>query len=254
VPVVDEPHVLAVTREEGLLRLLRLELECAGVGLTSARSLTAARERLGERQFDAVMIDAQVLTRDAGSQSGASRNALPGAETIPTVMLVGDGWERSARWHGTVDDFVALPADAAQVAGRVLALINHSAVEPSVPAIVHHGDTVIDFRHRRIERSGQYVRLTPPEWSLLRALACASDTPLTSADILERAWGPAYRDDEAMLIAWIRQLRRRLADDLAAPTLVLGNIVDGYRLVQSDDRDDGGDTVKRQSTANAAKP
>lgn len=228
----DEPQVLAISREQGLLRLLKFELRRAGVTLVSARSLGAARESMDDGCFSALVVDTHVLPRTH------DETLLPPAsvgddEAIPTILLMGDGWNRAATWKWHVDEYVRLPADASDVAARVLRLVHHSTNTPTPLTVFQNGDLTIDFRSREVTRAGRHIWLGRAEWELLQALGCAGDERMTPDALLEAAWGADYRGDRPMLAAWIRQLRRRIEIDPSDPRIIVGSVATGYRLEAS---------------------
>ncbi len=222
--------MLAVSRERGLLQLLHLELRCAGISLTSAESVAAAREEVTSSSYDAIVVDADLLPpRNPGGALEELKEA--DGEATPMLMLLGQDTKNVRLWRDAVDDYVLFPADASAVADRVRALMNRTNPAGRPLDQLETGPLRFDFRRRRAFRDGDLIRLRENEWWLLHLLACADGEPIAASELLEAIWGSAHQDDTPLLTAWVRQLRRHLEDDPTNPRLIQGNAVDGYRFV-----------------------
>ncbi len=57
----------------------------------------------------------------------------------------------------------------------------------AAPLHLDYGQLKIDLAQRRVQFRGEYIELTPQEFSLLYVLAQAEGTPLSRADLLRRA-------------------------------------------------------------------
>jgi DNA-binding response OmpR family regulator len=89
----------------------------------------------------------------------------------------------------------------------------------------------IDAGRREVHRDDQLVELTALEFDLLAALASAPGRVFTRRQLLERVWGFDFFGDERVVDVHIRNLRKALGDDPAAPT-VIGTVRGvGYKLV-----------------------
>ena len=80
-----------------------------------------------------------------------------------------------------------------------------------------------------MQRSGQTIRLTKTEWSLLEALSEHPGKLLTHSWLLERVWGVGYTDDVDVLRVFISQLRRKIETDPGRPRIIATDPGIGYR-------------------------
>ena len=89
------------------------------------------------------------------------------------------------------------------------------------------GDYRVDEARREVRREGGgLVELTVREFDLLVALARNRGIVLSRRQLLDDAWGADWYGDERTVDVHVRQLRKKLGDDLPLHT-VRGV---GYRL------------------------
>lgn len=224
-----QPRVLALSRERGLLHLLRLELRRAGADLINAPQIEGAQNLASEEPFSVIVVDAQLLPREYPVNSLQNLKHADGTRR-PVLLLASDGRDRGSLFQLEADDYMELPVDASTLAGHLLALMETYAADGSAPPVIERGQLVIDFSQRSVRRAGTPIRLSGTEWLLLHAIASAPSVPISAGELLEAVWGNEYRDEGALLFAWIRRLRKHLEVDEAEPELILGNMQDGYRL------------------------
>ncbi|TME44251.1 MAG: winged helix-turn-helix domain-containing protein, partial [Chloroflexi bacterium] len=74
------------------------------------------------------------------------------------------------------------------------------------------------------------VDLTPTEFGILACLARAPGEVQPSRAILQKVWGPAYRDEVHLLRVNVARLRRKIEDIASQPRYVLTHSRAGYSL------------------------
>jgi two-component system KDP operon response regulator KdpE len=90
---------------------------------------------------------------------------------------------------------------------------------------------MLDLVHRKVEVSGQDVKLTPKEYDVLCFLARHAGKVVTHHQVLREVWGPAHAEDVQYLRVLMRQLRRKIEADASNPQLLLTEPGVGYRLI-----------------------
>jgi two-component system KDP operon response regulator KdpE len=75
------------------------------------------------------------------------------------------------------------------------------------------------------------VKLTPTEYALLRLMIQHAGKVLTHQQILRDVWGPEYVNETHYLRVYFAQLRQKIEDNPALPTIILTEPGVGYRLV-----------------------
>ena len=127
------------------------------------------------------------------------------------------------------DDYVTKPFSPREIVARVKAILRRG--EPDIRErnhdIVPIGDEFeVDLVRREARRQGVPVALATREFDLLAHLAHNQGLALTRQQLLDSVWGPEWYGDNRTVDVHIRQLRKKLGDDL--PLATVWGI--GYRL------------------------
>ena len=92
---------------------------------------------------------------------------------------------------------------------------------------VHVGDDyVVDITRREATRGGESVALATREFDLLAHFARNQGIALTRQQLLDAVWGVDWHGDDRTVDVHVRQLRKKLGDDL--PLATVWGV--GYRL------------------------
>ena len=152
----------------------------------------------------------------------------------PILILTGFGSEEDkvAGLEAGADDYQTKPFASKELLARVNALLRRSNVYagPSGPDMFVTGDLRIDFDQHLTYKAGRPVDLTPTEFSILAYLARSPGEIQSSRAILQKVWGPAYRDEVHLLRVNVARLRRKIEDVASEPRYVLTHARAGYSL------------------------
>ena len=152
----------------------------------------------------------------------------------PILILTGFGSEEDkiAGLEAGADDYQTKPFASKELLARVNALLRRSQVYagPSGPDVFVTGDLRIDFDQHLTYKAGKPVDLTPTEFSILAYLARSPGEVQPSRAILQKVWGPAYRDEVHLLRVNVARLRRKIEDVASGPRYVLTHARAGYSL------------------------
>jgi len=136
------------------------------------------------------------------------------------------------------DDYLAKPFSPRELVARVKAMLRRPrgvgagvAASDSPPVLLRFGDLTIDEARHEVLRQGVAVSLTPREFTLLATLAGQPGRVFTRAQLLERAWGTEYYDEHVVDVH-VANLRHKLGDDPAHPTVVETVRGVGYRFAK----------------------
>lgn len=102
------------------------------------------------------------------------------------------------------------------------------------------GPYLLDAAQRRLFKDGQDVRLAPKAFDLLALLIAERPRALPKDELLSRVWSGVFVSDSTLTTA-IRDLRRALDDDAAAPRYIRTAYAFGYAFA-GDVREPGGAT------------
>jgi DNA-binding response OmpR family regulator len=218
----DDPrlrNLLIWTLESGQYRVV-----ATADGLSA---LAAARE---------VQPDLYVLDVGMPGMNGVEVCRRLRAEQVisPILMLTGFGSEEDkvAGLAAGADDYQTKPFGSRELLARVNALLRRSNVytaESGTDAFTT-GELRVDFDQHLAYKADKPVDLTPTEFNILAHLARTPGQVQKSTAILEKVWGPAYRDEVHLLRVNVARLRRKIENTPSAPTYVLTHQRVGYSL------------------------
>lgn len=95
---------------------------------------------------------------------------------------------------------------------------------------IEAGRVTIDLFHRRIQKDGELVHLTPKEFAVLAELTKHRGRVLSHPHLLRTVWGPAQENQTDYLRVAIRSLRQKLEAEPSRPQLIVNEPGVGYRL------------------------
>ena len=126
------------------------------------------------------------------------------------------------------DDYVIKPFSPREIVARVKAILRRGQRQGSTDAVcVSIGDGIeIDFLRREVRSRALPIPLATREFDLLAHLARNQGIALSRQQLLDAAWGADWYGDDRTVDVHVRQLRKKLGDDLPLAT-VWGL---GYRL------------------------
>jgi DNA-binding response OmpR family regulator len=134
-----------------------------------------------------------------------------------------------------IDDFLMLPASAAELARRIeRALWRRHGVDSE--NFVHCGALTLDLSNYRVTVGGEPLVMTFKEYELLRFLAMNAGRVFTREQLLNRVWGYDYFGGARTVDVHIRRIRSKIEIHGQAFIETVRNV--GYRLVADARKDD----------------
>lgn len=230
-PVTSEtakPHVLVVDDEQGVLRLLELELSAQGFRVTKAVSAEEAEERVEYDLPDVALLDVRLPGASGIVLMHRLRQRAP---KMPVILVTAEDAEKDkvAGLDLGADDYIVKPFSLDELAARVRAVIRKRGGDKN-HALVRAGEIEVDLDRRLVLRKGDIVGLSASEWRLLEYLASHPNKALFSHDILGTVWGPEYSEDTQFLRVWISRVRAKIETDPANPAIITTLPGTGYRF------------------------
>ena len=225
------PRVLVVDDEPHIRRLLVGTLIRADYRVAEAATARDALAELAAHEPEVVLLDLGLPDRD-----GMELIALIRQRSKAAVLIVSarDATEEkvSALDLGAID-YVTKPFDTEELLARVrVALRSRIAIEGAQPQVVA-ADVAIDLVDRRVRKGGVEVHLTPKEYGVLAELARHPGRVITHDRLLAAVWAEDHERHIEYLRVVIRNIRQKLEDDPARPTIVVNELGVGYRLMRA---------------------
>ncbi len=182
---------------------------------------------------DAARLAPDIVLVDLGlpSMSGLEViTALRAWTDVPIIVLSARPQEavKVAALDSGADDYLTKPFGLSELLARIRASRRRHL--PPAQSVVLAGELRIDLAARRVERRGEFIHLTPKEWSALSLLARHPGALVTQGFLLESVWGPGYQEETEYLRTLFARLRRKLEDDPSHPRHLITEPGMGYRL------------------------
>jgi len=149
-------------------------------------------EAVFRESYALIILDIMLPERDGWTICENMRRAKI---TAPILMLTARDSidDRIKGLQGGADDYLPKPFDVRELIARIYALTRRDKMNKT--GMISIADLEIDTIGHVVKRSGQSIKLTPREFSLLEALARNEGRTLTRDVILERIW-----DEEESLL------------------------------------------------------
>ena len=212
-----KPCILVVDDNAQTLILVKTVLEKENYRVITADSGEAAMAVLENQSVDLALLDVMMPGLDGFTLCRLirARSLLP---IIILTALEGDAYKVRGLDAGA-DDFVTKPFSSDVLLARVRAVLRRSQVALPVPSctVFKSGNLEIDFVSRRVSVESTEVRLTPTEFQLLQELWLNRGKVLTHTHLLQRVWGPLYKDEKEYLHAFISCLCTKLGLEHQGP-------------------------------------
>jgi DNA-binding response OmpR family regulator len=223
--------VLVADDDPRLRNLLRWTLENGHYRVVAAEDGITALERAEEFNPDLYVLD---VGMPGLSGVEVCRRLREQHIISPILILTGFGSEEDkvAGLAAGADDYQTKPFGSRELLARVNALLRRSSVyvrDTGTEAFAS-GDLRVDFDQHMAYKADRPVDLTPTEFNILAFLARTPDTVQTATAILQKVWGPAYRDEVHLLRVNIARLRRKIEDNPRQPRYVRTHARAGYSL------------------------
>jgi DNA-binding response OmpR family regulator len=213
--IVEDHRELAATIAVGLRRE-GMAVDLAFDGKEALRE--TARER-----YDVVVLDRDLpvvhgdhVCRTLVERGSSARVLmLTAAETIEERV---DGLSLGA------DDYLPKPFAFAELVARIRALARRT--QPALKPVLTVGDIRLDTARRVATRAGRRLELSAKELAVLELLLAADGAPVSTSELLRRAWDRYASSHSSVVKVTIARLRRKLGE----PSVIETVPYLGYRI------------------------
>jgi two-component system phosphate regulon response regulator PhoB len=202
--------ILVVEDDPALTDLIRFNVEAEGYTVAIAETAEDAELRLGEDQFDLVILD-WMLPGMSGIELCRRMRRRDDTRTVPILMLTARG-EEGDRVRGLstgADDYVVKPFSVPELIARLQALLRRASPQ-RVANILQRGDISLDRAAHRVMRKTREVRLGPTEFKLLEFFMENAGRVLSREQLLDGAWGREAYIDGRTVDVHVGRLRKAL--------------------------------------------
>jgi two-component system response regulator RegX3 len=188
-------------------------------GIDAARSV----------EYDVVLLD-WMLPKVSGIDVCRTLRA---ESPVPIIMLTAKGTEaeRVLGLELGADDYVTKPFSSAELVSRIRSVMRRRAIDLGDDGRRRTvGGIVLDLVRHRADVEGQRVALTPTEFRLLSLLASDPERVFSREEIMRHLWQSAFVGDLRNVDVHVRNVRRKIERDAAAPERLVTVRGVGYQL------------------------
>ena len=239
-------YIAIVEGNPHLRSLLGWHLQQAGYMAQQCANIDQARNAFAHRLPALVILDSDLSDQD-GDGDGLKLCKWLHAQRQSLILILSARNSEKDIVRGLnagADDYLTKPFGMQEFMARVEALRRRLRVA-CAPLYLDYGDLKIDLVQRRVQYRGDFVELTPQEFSLLYVLAQAEGNPLSRSELLDIAW-PEAIDNQRTIDTHVLSLRKKIETDPRQASLIQTVRNVGYRF--------NPDIVRDSSLSSVAPP
>nr|WP_054548682.1 response regulator transcription factor [Lysinibacillus sphaericus] len=214
-----QKHILLVEDDEAIREMVSNYLTMEGFHVTTVTNGEEALQNCLQKTFDLVILDIMIPKLNGLEVLKIIREqaALP-----IIIMSAKDSDVDKALGLGLgADDYIAKPFSMLEFSARVKAVIRratkYSSQAEQKQEVLEIDNLKIDIVNFSITKSGQDIKLTSKEFSILKLFVTNRHRVFTKEQIYQMIWKDAYYGDENIINVHIRRLREKIEDDPSHP-------------------------------------
>lgn len=232
----DTPvELLLVDDDVKFCRLISEYLERYGYHTTLVHDGRKALQTLGDKDWDAIILDVMLPGMDGFAVLGKIREQVD----VPVLMLtaLGDETDRIVGLEVGADDYLPKTFSPRELLARLRAVLRRSGSKFSTrpqstkEEKIISGDLEIDFNSRSTTLGGNELSLTPVEFDILSTLARNPGRVKSREQLLNDIRDRNYDAFDRSIDVHVSALRRKLKDNTKAPKYIKTVRSAGYLFV-----------------------
>ena len=224
--VPEERNLVVIEDDPHIADLLDVYLRDAGFRVLQAANGTRGLELVEANRPVMVVLDIGLPDMDGFEVCRRIR----ARSTVPVLFLTARDGEidRILGLELGADDYVTKPFSPREIVARVKAILRRGQAEtrPDDNIVAIGDEYVVDVARREVRHRGVPVAIATREFDLIAHLSRNQGLALSRQQLLDSVWGADWIGDDRTVDVHVRQLRKKLGDDL--PLATVWGI--GYRL------------------------
>ncbi len=224
----NKPVILIIDDEAQIRRFLQISLEASGYRVYEATTGADGLVQATMTRPDLIILDLGLPDHDGLHVVQRLREWTK----VPVIVLSvrNSETDKIAALDAGADDYLSKPFGTGELLARIRVALRHASAHNQESTVFTSGPLSVDISARIVRVHDDIVKLTSTEYSLLKLFVQHAGRVLLHGFLLREIWGPGFTNETQYLRVYIAQLRRKLEDDPANPTLLLTEPGIGYRL------------------------
>jgi len=222
-------RILIIEDEESILMALEDDLKLEGYKVTGIEDGQQGLSMAKEGGYDLIILDIMLPKMNGFEVCKELRQA---GVTIPILILSAKSQEidKVLGLELGADDYVTKPFSPRELLARVKAILRRAKQTELGSDVYRFGDIEIDFKKYEAVKNGAPIYLTRLEFALLQFLIKHKSQALSRDTILDEVWGKEVYAYPRTVDTHIAHLRKKIEDDPANPSYLLGIRGIGYKF------------------------
>ncbi len=222
-------RILIIEDEESILMALEDDLKLEGYEVTGIEDGQQGLSMAKEGGYDLIILDIMLPKMNGFEVCKELRQA---GVTIPILILTAKSQEidKVLGLELGADDYVTKPFSPRELLARVKAILRRAKQTELGIDVYRFGDVEIDFKKYEAAKNGAPIYLTRLEFALLQFLIKHKSQALSRDTILDEVWGKEVYAYPRTVDTHIAHLRKKIEDDPANPSYLLGVRGIGYKF------------------------
>lgn len=210
--MTEKTDILVVEDEKQIARFLQMELEHEGYSCCIEYNGAAALDRIGQEQFDIILLDIMLPDIDGLTICRHTRQM----SDVPIIMVSAkdDIETKVSCLDAGANDYITKPFNSKELFARIRVLLRDRKKQSR--ACLHLQDLTLYLNdHDVIIGEDKHVSLTKKEFQLLLYLIRNKNVVLSRERIVEEVWGYDYIGDTNVVDVYIGYIRGKLGRPVA---------------------------------------
>ncbi len=222
-------RILIIEDEESILMALEDDLKLEGYKVTGIEDGRQGLSMAKEGGYDLIILDIMLPKMNGFEVCKELRQA---GVTIPILILTAKSQEidKVLGLELGADDYVTKPFSPRELLARVKAILRRAKQTELGIDVYRFGDVELDFKKYEAAKNGAPIYLTRLEFALLQFLIKHKSQALSRDTILDEVWGKEVYAYPRTVDTHIAHLRKKIEDDPANPSYLLGVRGIGYKF------------------------
>lgn len=164
---------------------------------------------------------------------------------IPIIVISARTQEREKvdALDAGADDYITKPFGTPELMARIRTALRRSILSGNTAGTMQNKytakDLVIDYEKHIVTVNGNIIHFTQIEYKILTFLARNAGRVITYDTLITHVWGPYADSNNRILRVNMANIRRKLEHNPADPQYIFTEIGIGYRMIDSENCDDG---------------